>query len=344
MRPAQVERRPTAAAARSPAPRPARPGRSAAPAGPPSRGSPRRRRRGRAGTARAPAVFARAGPRLVACQTPRSSSSPSTTPTSSSTSSGRYAPRLRPAHRRSLRRGRDHRPGDPRRAAATVALFVSRLPAARRPHMLRGVPPLAHGRADRAPRDRRALGPLPRRRRRPAARPGQGQVRRLPADAARPPRRGVPHAITELLSDWGSTVADRRSVSVKIISPTHDPLTLAHPRLPRPDGHAEPASTTPRLRRRALIVADPRDGRAAATRSSRSPDRAADPGHRRCATSRSRSTARPDGLRRRRGRRPRASSAPARPGWPPRCTPPPRASRRSCSRPRRSAARPAPAR
>jgi thioredoxin reductase (NADPH) len=35
------------------------------------------------------------------------------------------------------------------------------------------------------------------------------------------------NAITDLLSDWGSTVPDPEVVSVKIISPTRDPLTMA---------------------------------------------------------------------------------------------------------------------
>lgn len=34
-------------------------------------------------------------------------------------------------------------------------------------------------------------------------------------------------AITELLSDWGSTVADPEVVSVEVTAPTGDPLTLA---------------------------------------------------------------------------------------------------------------------
>ena len=35
------------------------------------------------------------------------------------------------------------------------------------------------------------------------------------------------NAITDLLSDWGSTVPEPEVVSAKIISPTHDALTLA---------------------------------------------------------------------------------------------------------------------
>jgi len=35
------------------------------------------------------------------------------------------------------------------------------------------------------------------------------------------------HAITDLLSDWGATVPDPEVVSAKIISPTHDALTMA---------------------------------------------------------------------------------------------------------------------
>ena len=35
------------------------------------------------------------------------------------------------------------------------------------------------------------------------------------------------HAITDLLSDWTSTVAQPEVVSAKVISPTHDTLTMA---------------------------------------------------------------------------------------------------------------------
>lgn len=35
------------------------------------------------------------------------------------------------------------------------------------------------------------------------------------------------HAVTDLMSDWGATVPDPEVVSVKIVSPSHDPLTLA---------------------------------------------------------------------------------------------------------------------
>ena len=46
-------------------------------------------------------------------------------------------------------------------------------------------------------------------------------------------------AVTELLSDWGSTVADPEVEAVQIVSPPGraDP---GDPRLPRPDGHAQP--------------------------------------------------------------------------------------------------------
>ena len=56
-------------------------------------------------------------------------------------------------------------------------------------------------------------------RRTAAPRAGEGQVRRLPADAARQADEEFHNAISELLSDWGSTVPDPEVVSVKIVSP-----------------------------------------------------------------------------------------------------------------------------
>ena len=104
---------------------------------------------------------------------------------------GRYARDYDLRTRR--RRGRRRAPGprDPGRAAARWRCS-SPTPAARRGR-LRGHPQDA-GRS--CPTARRvvvaALGPLPHGRRGAAGRPGQGQVRRLPADAARHARRGVP--------------------------------------------------------------------------------------------------------------------------------------------------------
>ena len=47
-------------------------------------------------------------------------------------------------------------------------------------------------------------------------------------------------AVCEMLSDWGSTVAAPEVETVRIITPAPDALTLGDPRLPRPDGDAEP--------------------------------------------------------------------------------------------------------
>ena len=89
-------------------------------------------------------------------------------------------------------------------------------------------------------------------------RPGQGQVRRLPADAARRARRGVPHrrhraALRLGLDGRGARGRDRAD---RLARPRRaDP---GDPRLPRPDGHAEPGPR-PRLRGR------PRDHRRGST-------------------------------------------------------------------------------
>ena len=47
-------------------------------------------------------------------------------------------------------------------------------------------------------------------------------------------------AVCEMLSDWGSTVAAPEVETVRIVTPAPDALTLGDPRLPRPDGDAEP--------------------------------------------------------------------------------------------------------
>ena len=76
--------------------------------------------------------------------------------------------------------------------------------------------------------DRRALGPVPR-----PTPPDCGRgLAKGKYDAYLLMPRGVRdeefhNAITDLLSDWGSTVADPEVVSVKIISPVRDRLTLA---------------------------------------------------------------------------------------------------------------------
>ena len=147
-------------------------------------------------------------PRLGA-STPTSwpTSSAATAATTTSTPPGRAAEAER-APRRDLRR-----------RAARSPLFVSEsvLPDA---HVLEAFGAVAGGGADRAPPGRRRTGTrFIERRARAALRARERQVRRLPADAARGPRRGVPHRRTELLSDWGSTVADPEVETVRIVTP-----------------------------------------------------------------------------------------------------------------------------
>ena len=175
-------------AAPSPAPRSARPGRCAAPAARPTRGSRSRRRRGRSAGARSPVFHPATDTGARAARDHPGLPGPRRLP-------GRRVrplpPRLRHPRRRHGQRSRRPRPRDPRErrpgGAVRVRVGAARL---RRPH---GVPPVAAGRAHRPPAGRRPLGALPRRRRAAAPGPGQGQVRRVPADAARRPGRGVPH-------------------------------------------------------------------------------------------------------------------------------------------------------
>ena len=124
------------------------------------------------------------------------------------------------------------------------------------------------------------------------------------------------NAITDLLSDWGSTVPDPEVVSVKIVSPTRDPLTMAirdflgrmacragsASRTPRPAATSSSGTTASRtfplvyaLDRPPIVARSVRD---VATNIYGAPD-----GHR------------PQG-----GRRPRAWSARVRPVSPPRST------------------------
>ena len=148
------------------------------------------------------------------------------------------------------------------------------------------------------------------------------------------------NAITDLLSDWGSTVPDPEVVSVKIISPTRDPLTMAIrdflSRMAMPSKVWEPDTRggPPRhraVRRRAGVPPRLRAGPAADRRSL-----GARRGHQHLRRAHG---ARPQGgRRRRRGRcgtcRPRLRGLLA----PPRGSPP------SSSRRKPSAGRPAPAR
>ena len=211
-----------------------------------------------------------------------------------------------------------------RRAGGAVR---QRLPAPRRPAHVRGGPPLPARRADRAPRDRGALGPLPRRRR--GLRPGLAKGK---YDAYLLMPRGnrdeeFHNAITELLSDWTSTVPAARGGERQ--GHLAGPRRAHHgdPRLPRPDGHAEQRLPPRRPAPPGVHGGHPRGARrrgARATRSSWSPARVAIqatsvrdvarsdlPPHRgRCSTRSSTSR----------------SSAPVRPGWRPPCTPPRRGS------------------
>ena len=145
--------------------------------------------------------------------------------------------------------------------------------------------------ADRAPGDRRPLGALPRRRSGdcgPAMAKGKYDAYLLMPRGARDEE--FHNAITDLLSDWGSTVPDPEVVSVKIISPARDPLTLAIRDFLDRMGDAEqglgarhrggPLRPRP-VRRRAGVPARLRAGPAADRRAAR------------CATWRSTSTARP---------------------------------------------------
>ncbi len=153
------------------------------------------------------------------------------------------------------------------------------------------------------------------------------------------------NAITDLLSDWTSTVPQPEVVTAKIISPTPRRADHGDPRLPRPDGNAEPGLAPRRSRAPGLSGRDPgaagRRGAALARRRGRQPSARSRP--RASATWRSRSTAVPTISRSTRSSTSRSSAA-GRPGWRRRSTAPPRGSRSSSSRPRRSAARPAPAR
>ena len=55
-------------------------------------------------------------------------------------------------------------------------------------------------------------------------------------------------AVCELLSDWGSTVAQPEVATVKLVAPSAGRADAGDPRLPRPDGHAAPGlrARTPR--------------------------------------------------------------------------------------------------
>ena len=330
MRPAQTTRtagtRSTVASAvleRRPAP-------SAAPAGRPSRGSRCRRRRGRSGGAPAIqlALSGAAVPRLPYSIREQPRDHPglrATTPTSCRASSAATPATTTSARRR---RGQDakHQAHDVLAAGGQVALFVHRVRAARR-RRLHGLPQAPRDGAHGPPRGRRPLGatssPTP-----TGLRPAMAKGK---YDAFLLMPRGVRdeefhNAITDLLSDWGSTVADARGgVGHDRLARRATSLTLQHPRLPRPDGHAEPGlpprhrggPRRPRpLRRRAGPV----------TRScSRRVDRSRSCRDQRPRRRGRRSTARPDDIDVDQSSTWR-SSAPARPVSPPRCTPPPRAS------------------
>ena len=146
------------------------------------------------------------------------------------------------------------------------------------------------------------------------------------------------NAITDLLSDWGATVPDPEVVSVKIISPVRDQLTLAIreflDRMGMPNRVWEPDSEAGRH------VIDLYGGEPDYPLVLARTARRSWPG--RCATSPSTSTA-PHPARPRRGRR-RRDRRRGRRAWPRRCTPRRRGWPPSCSRRRRSVARRAPAR
>ena len=70
-------------------------------------------------------------------------------------------------------------------------------------------------------------------------RPGHGQVRRLPADAARRARRGVPHRRHRAALRLGLHRRRARGRTVQIISPGPRRAHPGDPRLPLPDGDAD---------------------------------------------------------------------------------------------------------
>ena len=141
---------------------------------------------------------------------------------------------------------------------------------------------MAPGHADRTPGSRGALGLLRRRRPGAARRDGEGQVRRVPAHAARQARRGVPQrdhrpAVRLDVHGAGPGGGQRQDHLA-------DPRR-AHPRdpgLPGPDGHAEPGLAPRGPGDPGLPGRDPgaarRRGAALAARHRRQPG--ADPGHR----------------------------------------------------------------
>ena len=147
-------------------------------------------------------------------------------------------------------------------------------------------------------------------------------------------------AVTELLSDWGSTVAEPEVETVRLVSPRASPLTLAIrdflDRMGMPNRTYDPDTEVGRE------IVERYDGEPAYPlvdspyRDGRRPVVGARRGRRPSTADPTTSTSTPSSTS--------ASSAPARPGWPPRSTAPPRAWTRWSSRPRRSAARPAPAR
>ena len=130
-------------------------------------------------------------------------------------------------------------------------------------------------------------------------------------------------AITELLSDWGSTVPQPEVVVAKIDLAGPRRADPGDPRLPRPDGHAEPASgtpTSPRSRTTWRGSASSSASTTCATRwsvaANRTPIQATQRARRRDRDLRPR----PSDIDARRRSSTSRSSAPARPGSPPRCT------------------------
>ena len=107
-------------------------------------------------------------------------------------------------------------------------------------HVLEAFAAVAHGGAHRPPARRRALVALPGRRAGAARRPGQGQVRRLPADAARRARRGVPHRGVRAALRLGLDRGGARGRDGAHRHPGPGRADPGDPRLPRPDGDAEP--------------------------------------------------------------------------------------------------------
>ena len=217
------------------------PGRCAGPAGSPSRGSRSRRRTGRSAAARS-LILGAAHPASVMLgrDQPRDRAGLDRALRLPARRVRALRPRLRPAHGDHLRGRRPPGEAAPGRRPPARAHVVLRLRAARH-HADPDVREVAASWC--RPRSGswsahwdRFLADAP------SLRAGLATGK---YDAYLLMPRGVRDeefhtAITELLSDWGSTVADPEVPTVRLVSPTRRRADAGDPRVPRPDGHAEP--------------------------------------------------------------------------------------------------------